>query len=339
MYEQFFGLRERPFDLTPDPRFLVMTESHAEVLSTLQYAIASRKGVTVLIGEAGLGKTTVLRAAMEGQPERVRCIVIQNPVLSRSEFVELLARSFELSTEARRSKTALLFELEERLQQARRANETTVLVIDEAQSLPHELLEEVRLLANIDTKNDRLLSVILAGQPELAGRLNDPALRQFKQRVALRCQLRPLDRDEVAAYLSGRIFAAGGAGGQVLTREAVNEIFTRSGGVPRTVSVIADNALLGGFAAEIRPVTAAIVREACADLDLPEPSGRNGQEPGRHAHKKPAAADTPDRGRESVHKDGRPRSALAPASAEPAVQYRPMFEGFARKRRFFFFGS
>jgi len=151
MYESFFGLRERPFDLTPDPRFLVLTEAHAEVLSTLQYAIASRKGVTLLIGEAGLGKTTLLRAALDKQPDKVHFIYLQNPVLSRDEFVELLARRFGLSHAARSSKTALLFELEELLQQSRARGETTLLVIDEGQSLPAELLEEIRLLANIET--------------------------------------------------------------------------------------------------------------------------------------------------------------------------------------------
>ena len=269
MYEQFFGLRERPFDLVPDPRFLVLTESHAEALGTLEYAIASRKGVTLLTGEAGLGKTTLLRAAIERQPARVHTVYVQNPALSRSEFIELLARRFGLSKDAASSKTRLLEELEQLLQHARKLGETTLLVIDEGQSLPIELLEEVRLLANIETNSEKLLPLIIAGQPELADRLNDPSIRQFKQRVSLRCRLRPLTRDETTAYLAGRIAAAGGVGGHVLTRDAVDEIYRRSGGVPRTISVIADNVLLGGYAASQKPVRAAIVREVCADLDLP----------------------------------------------------------------------
>lgn len=268
MYEQFFGFRERPFDLAPDPRFLVLTDSHAEVLSTLEYGIASRKGITLLTGEAGSGKTTLLRAAISKQPARVHCIHLHNPMLSRREFVEMLAVRFGLSQKAAYSKTNLLVELEELLRQRRQVGETTVLVVDEAQSLPLDLLEEIRLLANIETDDDRLLSVVIAGQPELADRLNGHALRQFKQRIALRCELRALLPKETGRYLAGRIRAAGGTGPAVFTREAVEFIHVCSRGIPRTVSVIADNALLGGFAAGIKPVRAAIVREVCEDFDL-----------------------------------------------------------------------
>ena len=143
-----------------------------------------------------------------------------------------------------------------------------MLVVDEAQSLPLELLEEIRLLANIETTKEKLLSVILAGQPELADRLNERSLRQLKQRVALRCELRPLTLLESCAYVAGRIRAAGGVGAQTFTREAVILMHERAHGIPRTLSVIADNALLAGFALESRPVSTQIVREVCADLDL-----------------------------------------------------------------------
>src|SRR4051812_1106735 len=171
MYERFFGFRERPFDLTPSPRFLVMTEGHREALSNLEYAIASRKGITVLLGDAGCGKTTIIRAAIEQQPSQVLCVHVTNPALTREEFVETLATQFGLSGEAVRSKAALLRELEELLRRRRAADETTVLVVDEAQSLSPELLEEIRLLANIETSEEKLLSLILAGQPELAEQL------------------------------------------------------------------------------------------------------------------------------------------------------------------------
>jgi general secretion pathway protein A len=281
MYEQFFGFRERPFDLAPDPRFLVLTESHAEVLSTLEYGIASRKGITLLTGEAGSGKTTLLRAAIAKQPARVHCIHLHNPTLSRREFVEMLAVRFGLSQKAAYSKTNLLVELEELLRQRRRVSETTVLVVDEAQSLPLDLLEEIRLLANLETDEDRLLSVVIAGQPELADRLNEHALRQFKQRVALRCELRALTSKDTGRYLAGRIRAAGGTGPAVFTREAVEFIHACSRGIPRTISVIADNALLGGFAAGVKPVRAAIVKEVCEDFDLVarEVPYSNGHEP------------------------------------------------------------
>jgi general secretion pathway protein A len=168
MYQRFFGFRERPFDLTPNPRYLILTEAHREALSNLEYAISSRKGVTLLVGEAGAGKTTVIRAALEKQPTQVHCVHISNPALTREEFVEMLARRFDLSGAARVSKTAMLAELESLLVERRRNGETTVLIVDEGQSLSHELLEELRLLVNIETDDEKLLSLILAGQPELA---------------------------------------------------------------------------------------------------------------------------------------------------------------------------
>ena len=268
MYEQFFGFRERPFDLTPNPRYLVLTEVHREALSNLEYGIASGKGITLLIGEAGSGKTTLIRAAIDKQPSRVYCTHLHNPALTRGEFVEMLAERFGLSDAARTSKTALLIELEVVLKARRRAGETTVLIVDEAQSLSAELLEEIRLLANIETDDEKLLLVILAGQPELSDRLNDRNLRQLKQRVALRCELRPLTLQETAAYLAGRIRAAGGVGAQVFTREAVTKIYELSHGIPRIISVIADNALLSAFAQGRRPVSSQVVTEVCRDFDL-----------------------------------------------------------------------
>ena len=268
MYESFYGFRERPFDLTPNPRFLVMTDVHREALSNLEYGLSSRTGNTLLVGEAGTGKTTLIRTALDRQPARVHCVHVQNPALARDEFVEMLAVRFKLSERARGSKTALLLELEDVLRNRDDAGESTVLVVDEAQSLPRDILEEIRLLANIETNERKLLSVILAGQPEVTDLLNDAALRQLKQRIALRCELRPLSLQETAGYLAGRIRAAGGVGAQVFTREAVTLVHERSLGVPRTISVIADNALLTGFAVGQRPVNSSTVREVCRDFDL-----------------------------------------------------------------------
>ena len=269
MYESFFGLNERPFDLTPNPRYLVLTDAHREALSNLEYAIASRKGVTLLLGEAGTGKTTVIRTAIERQPERVHCVHLQNPALHRAEFVQMLATRFALTSRAAESKTSLLLELEALLSARSEAGESTVLVVDEAQSLPLELLEEIRLLANIETHDEKLLPVILAGQPELADRLNERSLRQLKQRVALRCQLNALTLQESCAYVAGRIRAAGGVGAQAFTREAVTLMHERARGIPRTLNVIADNSMLTAFATGRRPVNTKVVLEVCADLDLP----------------------------------------------------------------------
>lgn len=268
MYETFYGFRERPFDLTPNPRFLVMTDVHREALSNLEYGIASRTGITLLVGDAGTGKTTLIRTALERQSEHVHCVHLQNPALTRAEFVEMLAWRFELSDRARESKTILLLELEGVLKRRAEAGESTVLVIDEAQSLPRDILEEIRLLANIETNERKLLSVIMAGQPEVTSLLNDDSLRQLKQRVALRCELRPLTLQETAGYIAGRIRSAGGVGAQVFTREAVTLIHEQSRGIPRTISVICDNALVSGFATGQRPVNSTTIREVCRDFDL-----------------------------------------------------------------------
>ncbi|HYN09261.1 MAG TPA: AAA family ATPase [Vicinamibacterales bacterium] len=290
MYEQFFGLRERPFDLTPNPRFLVLTESHREALANLEYGIGSRKGITLLVGEAGSGKTTMIRAAVEKMPARVHCVHLHNPTLSRPEFVEMLATRFGLSEEASQSKATMLIELEALLRARRAASETSVLVVDEAQSLPAELLEEIRLLANIETNDEKLLSLIIAGQPELAERLNDQSLRQLKQRIALRCELQPLSAQETAGYIAGRIRAAGGTGAKVFTREAVALIHERALGIPRTISVIADNALVGGLAAGQRPVGSELVREICRDFDLKGAVPVQAHPPSPQAGVQPAAA-------------------------------------------------
>jgi general secretion pathway protein A len=271
VYENFYGLKARPFDLTPDPRFLVVTEVHQEALSNLEYAIASRKGLTLLVGDAGTGKTTVIRAAIEKQPERVHCVHLHNPALSKPEFVRMLAVQFGLSDTAKSSKTEFLLELEQLLKGRREASETTVLIVDEAQSLPFDLLDEIRLLSNIETSADKLLSLIIAGQPEIADRLNDPAFRQFKQRIALRCALRPLNLMESVGYIASRIQSAGGSPADVFTREAVVLIHEYAHGIPRTMNVLADNALVSGFAAQQRPVRMHLVRDVCIDFDIATP--------------------------------------------------------------------
>jgi general secretion pathway protein A len=268
MYERFFGLRERPFDLTPNPRFLVMTDGHREALSNLEYAIAARKGITLLLGDAGCGKTTIIRTAIERQPSRVHCVHVTNPALTRDEFVETLATQFQLSDAARNSKATLLRELAALLTRRRDADETTVLVIDEAQSLSNELLEEIRLLANIETADDKLISLILAGQPELSEQLNQAALRQFKQRVALRCELRPLTAPETLAYLAGRVRAAGGVASRIFTREAATLLHQYSGGIPRLVNVLADNTLLTAFGKQSTQITSQLVSDVAKDFNL-----------------------------------------------------------------------
>ena len=274
MYEQFYGLTERPFDLTPNPRYLLLTPSHREALANLDYGIGSRKGLIVLTGEAGTGKTTLLRRVMSkgvsgtGRTRTVRTVYLANPTLDRREFVEYLARGFGLPPDAYSSKARLLVELEQTLAGLRRADTSVALIIDEAQSLPYELLEEVRLLANIESDTEKLLPVILVGQPELADRLNESALRQLKQRVALRCRLEPLELPQTAAYVAHRLTLAGGKPATVFSREAVIAVHARSGGIPRSINVVCDNALLTGYALERRPIESEVIDEVADDFDL-----------------------------------------------------------------------
>lgn len=279
MYEAFYGLRERPFDLTSNPRFLLLTGKHREALSNLQYGLMSRRGLTVLVGEVGTGKTTLVRAVVQEFENRGAIIgYLNNPTLTRDEFYEFLAAAFALPPAAAVSKTRLLVELADLLRARHAVGALTGLVIDEAQALPDFLLEEVRLLANIETDAVKLFPIVLAGQPELADRLNQPSLRQLKQRVALRCQLDALDAKETAEYVAGRIRVAGGNGVLVFTRQAVDAIHERSGGIPRLISVICDNALISGFAADRRPVSCDIVEDVCRDFDLSSGASRTAPE-------------------------------------------------------------
>jgi general secretion pathway protein A len=269
MYLRFYGLRELPFELTPNPRFLYLSPSHREALANLQYGLSTAKAVTVVTGEAGTGKTTIIRTALESPACRnVHCIHLTNPGLTRDEFVETLARGFTLSHEASESKATLLRELELALRERRARGEITALIVDEAQRLSDELLEEVRLLANIETATEKLLPLVLVGQPELADRLNQVGLRQLKQRVALRCDIAALTLPEAAAYMAFRIRTAGGDAARLFTREAVTLIHELSHGIPRTISVICDNALLNGFAAGRQPVSRDLIAEVARDFDM-----------------------------------------------------------------------
>jgi general secretion pathway protein A len=269
MYEKFYGFREPPFELTANPGYLFLTAQHREALSNLEYGLAASKAITVLVGEAGTGKSTLLRAAIASDMCRhVACIHVDNPSLTRAEFFQTVASRLGLRASADRSKAVLLGELESFVRERHARGEVTALVIDEAQAAPDELLEEIRLLANIETPTTKLLPVVLAGQPELAERLNDARLRQLKQRIALRCELKRLDLSETAAYIASRVRTAGGNPAALFTREAVTLIHEHSHGVPRTISVICDNALISGFALEQRPVDGHIVREVCRDFDL-----------------------------------------------------------------------
>jgi type II secretory pathway predicted ATPase ExeA len=341
MYEAFYSLQERPFDMVPNPRFLFMGARQREALSNLQYGLTTPRGLTLLIGEAGTGKTTLVHAALsELRGTDVRVVLLSNPTLTRSEFYEYLAEAFGLSPDAASSKTRFLLEIRKKLEQRHASGVLSALIIDEAQSVPYELLEEVRLLSNMETPTTKLLNVVLTGQPELADRLNESSLRQLKQRISLRCELTAMNLSETAAYIAGRLRIAGGRPEQVFTREAVGALYEASRGLPRTVNVIADNALLAGFALNTRPVTSAVVHEVCRDLDI---SHRPPVKLDMPAAAKPPAEPPPPLapgpgGRwESVA--GLPAIGADPTAAElpPDDDASELFGMFGRKRKFSIF--
>jgi type II secretory pathway predicted ATPase ExeA len=291
IYGAFYGLAESPFDLTPNPRFLFLSERQREALSNLRYALATSRGFTLILGEAGTGKTTLVRTALaELGGSASRYVMINNPTLTRAEFCEHLAREFGLGEEAAVSKPRFLSALKRDVEARFAAGGLSGLIIDEAQSLPHELLEEIRLLGNIETATAKLLNIVLSGQPELADRLNDTGLRQLKQRIALRCQLGALNLQETAAYISGRLRIAGGSPSQIFTRETVVAIFETSSGIPRTINVLCENALLGGFASQIKPIPVDVIQEVCRDFDLPAEKVTSGNAPPPVKPNEPLAA-------------------------------------------------
>ena len=274
LYLDFYGLRERPFKLTSNPCRLLLTPGHTEALSALQYGLGTRIGMMLLAGEAGTGKTTVVRAALASQPSEGRFVTISNPILTRGEFLEHLKNGFGLTASAAASKTALLEELTAVLADDLASRRPAALVLDEAHTAPFEILEEVRLLSNLEADDEKLLPVVLVGQPELVDRLNQPELRQLTQRIAVRASLGTLDLRETIAYVAGRIDLAGGQGPSIFTSGAVDVIHAASRGVPRTINVIGENALVAGFAVGERPIGVGTVLDVSADLDLrpPDPS-------------------------------------------------------------------
>jgi general secretion pathway protein A len=328
MYETFFGLRERPFDLAPNPRYLFLSDRQREALSTVRYALQGPRGLMLMIGEAGTGKTTLVQTALADiGTASVQSVLLSNPTLTRTEFYEYLARAFELPGDAERSKTRFLFEFRRHVEQRHLNGGLTAILFDEAQSLPYELLEEIRLLSNIETPTTKFLSVVLAGQPELSARLNEPQLRQLKQRVALRCELAVFNLAETAAYMAGRLRIAGGAPAEIFTRNAVDAVFQGSRGVPRLINVIGHNALIGGFATQTKPIPRTLIEEVLRDFDLTADEVDRGP-------RELVEAPSPDRG-------SAPAPALAdqkteqPQEGQPAAS--PSFRVFGRKRGFSFF--
>jgi general secretion pathway protein A len=274
MYLEFYGLKEMPFGLTPDPRYIFKTESHLEVLATVRYAIEHNKGLVVITGEVGTGKTTILRAALQQFTDEVLCVYIFNPFLTASEFFEQLADEFDLGLSKTASKPELFASFGRFLAERHSQELRTVLIIDEAHGLPTPLLEEIRLLMNFETNTEKLLQVVLSGQPELHEVLNRPALRQLKQRISLRCQIKPLSLFEINKYIRFRLKQAGAKNVNLFDNAAVGLIGNVSQGIPRVVNNICDNALLYGYAAGVEMITRHTIEEVIETLDL-SPGGRS----------------------------------------------------------------
>jgi general secretion pathway protein A len=268
MYLEFYGLKEMPFGLTPDPKYIFKTESHLEVLATVRYAVEHNKGLVVVTGEVGCGKTTTLRAAIQQFTDEVQCVYIFNPFLTAAEFYEQLSDEFDLGLKRTASKPELLSALGHTLALRHSKELRTVLIVDEAHGLPTALLEEIRLLMNFETNSEKLLQVILSGQPELQDVLNRPALRQLKQRVSLRCEVKALSLFEINKYIRFRLKQAGARNVNLFDNGAIGLIGNVSQGIPRVVNNVCDNALLYGYAAGAEMISRGIIEEVIETLDL-----------------------------------------------------------------------
>ena len=265
MYTKYFGLKEKPFNLTPDPKFLYLGACHKESYAQLLYSVKEHVGFLALVGEVGTGKTTICRSFLGQLPDTCSVAFIFNPNL---DDIELL-RSFnkELGIEYRlASKKALQDVLYAYLLERRKAGGQVILVVDEAQNLAPSVLEQVRLLSNLETETEKLLQIILVGQPELALMLESESLRQLKQRISVWSHLYPLDYEETSRYVKHRLRIAGGAHPEVFNQRAIKEIFRFSNGVPRLINVVCDRALLAAYANQSKQVTAGILRKCIAEL-------------------------------------------------------------------------
>jgi general secretion pathway protein A len=266
MYEAFFSLEDAPFVLTPDPRFLLRSKGHHEILSSLLYGVTSQKGLMALIGDVGTGKTTLCRALLRELPAEVQSALVLNPHLSDVELVGTILD--DLGVERRgATKGELMTTLNQHLLAAGEAGKTVVVVLDEAQQMSVEALEQIRILSTLETATRKLLQIVLVGQPELEDKLRRHELRQLDQRIGIRCYLAPLSRKDTARYVEHRLRVAGLPGALPFSRAALAGVHRWSGGVPRMINLLCDRALMAAFSARAHEVTPALVRTAARNLD------------------------------------------------------------------------
>ena len=270
MYKSFYNLQRNPFEITPDPSFLFPTTRHNEALASLYYGVTAHRGFVVLTGEVGTGKTLIVRSLLGLLQRRdVAFALIFNPTLSPLEFMRYIALDFGLPVTGK-AKDELIHVLNGFLLQRHQMGLTTILVVDEAHHLSSEILEEIRLLTNLETSQQKLLQIVLAGQPELDQKLDSHELRQLKQRIALRCHLDPLSLNETREYMGRRLHIAGavGAANQIFSGPAIEAVFHHSRGIPRLINTICENALLSGYAKHAATITSEVIDDVARDLRL-----------------------------------------------------------------------
>lgn len=269
MYRSFFGLRALPFGSSPDPRFLYMMPRVREALACLQYGIAARKGFVVMTGEVGTGKTTLLKTVLSSfTKDRVSTAFVFNPRLDVLDFLEFVLTDFGIPPRTR-TKSGMLLQLNRWLIDRFRDQELCAIVVDEAQNLSRELLEEIRLLTNLETSSEKLVQIVLSGQPELEDMLRDPSVRQLRQRISMWCRTYPLSSDETHAYIEERLRIAG-SDHLVFAPEAVQLVYRYSKGIPRLINLICENALISAYVEQVKPIPARIVESVSTEFGLDE---------------------------------------------------------------------
>ena len=270
MYKSYFGLRENPFNVNPDPRYLYLTKQIEEALTGLMYGIQTRKGFITLTGEVGTGKTTLVNRLLDWlRQRRTRTAFLFNSRMNTSHLFDFILAEFEIACESR-TKSQQLMKLNQWLLERYRAGETAVLIIDEAQNLSYPVLEEIRMLTNLETSTEKLLQIVLSGQPELEEKLKLPQLRQLKQRITLRCKTAPLTKEQTHAYIAERLRIAGTTGEQIFSPEAMDTVHMYSLGIPRVVNLLCEHALINTYVEQERVVSPKIVEDIAREFQLDE---------------------------------------------------------------------
>lgn len=267
MYCEYYGFLRRPFEMTPDPSFLYLGEAHREGLATLVYGVQSGKGFVLLTGEVGTGKTTLLHALLGQLDASTNCAFLFNPRLTPLDFFQILFEELGIDKKCA-NKAEYLLTLNSFLIERLERNEQTLLILDEAQNLSPEMLEEIRLLSNLETPRSKLIQIMLVGQPELKALLARPELRQLRQRIGLRHHLRPFDERETWDYVDERLRKAGYSGKGIFKRSALRQLYTLTGGIPRLINSLCDSALLLGYSRDERILDGAVINEVARDLEL-----------------------------------------------------------------------